>query len=56
MLIEPVIRWMRQFCLNLSPPERELTDEEVRVVARDFVTHQDPWESAAAICEGRKLS
>jgi hypothetical protein len=49
-----IIRWALAFAYN-AETGREWTDEELAVAAAYMRRGEDPWEAAAAICEGFEL-
>jgi transcriptional regulator with XRE-family HTH domain len=49
-----LIRWALDFAYN-AETGREWTDEELATAAAYMRRGEDPWEAAAAICEGFEL-
>jgi len=49
-----IIRWTLDFAHNANTG-REWTEAELATAAKYMRRGEDPWEAAAAICEGRSL-
>lgn len=50
-----LVAWMLKWRDN-AHNGREFTTQEIATAAEHYLAGVDPWESAAAICEGRAIA